>query len=115
MSEPSRPTVAQIEDEIRALGNAAPETAIADLTAVAQRAIIELNRVAKQQSAEHRGQPSWGQWARVANAVRSAILQVAAVRDAIKPLTSPTAASPVRSSDKPDDEVTSDRASKESR
>ena len=86
MAEPTRPTVAEVEAQIRALGAAPPGTAVADLTAVAHRAIIELNRVAKQQATERRGQPDWGQWAKLANAVRGSVLQVATVRDAIKPL-----------------------------
>lgn len=89
MSEPERTSVAQIEQQIRELAVSSPETAAADLTAVAQRAIIELNRVAKQQATERRGRPEWGHWARLANAVRGSILQVATVRDAIKLLPRP--------------------------
>jgi hypothetical protein len=99
MTEAPPPSVADLEQQIRLLGAAAPETAIVDLTTVAQRAIIELNRVAKQQATERRGQPEWGQWARLANAVRGSILQVATVRDAIKPLVKASAVPSGESSD----------------
>jgi len=86
MAESTKMTVAQIEDAIRALGTAESRQAVAELTAVANRAIIELHRVARAESTAHRGQPDWGSWAKLANAVRGSVLQVATVRDALKSL-----------------------------
>jgi hypothetical protein len=53
---------------------------------VANRAVVELHRLAREQANLHRGQPEWGKWARLANAVRSGILQLAAIRDSVKGL-----------------------------
>jgi hypothetical protein len=53
---------------------------------VANRAVAELHRVAREQANRRRGQPDWGKWARLANAVRSGILQLAAIRDSVKGL-----------------------------
>jgi|SRR4051794_12255939 len=86
MAESTKLTVAQIEDAIRALGTSESRQAVADLTAVANRAIIELHRVARAESSARRGQPDWGSWAKLANAVRGSVLQVATVRDALKSL-----------------------------
>jgi hypothetical protein len=77
-------TAASVEDDIRRLAEAPPERAAADLTAVANRAIIELHKVARAQANAHRGEAEWGKWARLANAVRSGVLQLAAIRDALK-------------------------------
>jgi hypothetical protein len=82
----SQPTTDEIERAIRQLGARPPHEAIPSLTAVANRAVIELNRVAREQASLHRGQPDWGKWARLANAVRSGILQLAAIRDSVKGL-----------------------------
>jgi hypothetical protein len=84
MNDAETVTAASIEDAIRRLGEAPPERAVADLTAVANRAIIELHRVARAQANAHRGEAEWGRWARLANAVRSGVLQLAAIRDALK-------------------------------
>ena len=40
--------------------------------------------MARAQANAHRGEPEWGKWARLANAVRSGVLQLAAIRDALK-------------------------------
>lgn len=80
------PSIEALEASIRELSAGPPEQAIADLTVVANRAIIELHRVAREQAKAQRGQPEWGSWARLANAVRSGVLQVAAIRDSVKGL-----------------------------
>jgi hypothetical protein len=79
-------TVESIERDIRSLAANEPEQAVAELTAVANRVIIELNKIARGQAAERRGQPDWGAWARLANAVRGTVLQVATIRDSLKVL-----------------------------
>ena|SRR5579871_2603246 len=76
----------RIEQAIRALADQPPERAVIDLTAVANRAIIELHKAARQQAGARRGAADWGAWARLANAARSCVLQVAAVRDSLKTL-----------------------------
>jgi hypothetical protein len=80
------PTAEEIERAIRQFGTRPPDEAIPGLTLLANRAVIELNRVARDQANLHRGQPDWGKWARLANAVRSGILQLAAIRDSVKGL-----------------------------
>ena len=87
----SDPSVAdQLDDLIKRLASAPPEQALADLTNVANRAIIELHKLARQEANARRGQPEWGKWARLANAVRSGVLQIAAVRDSVKGIRSGT-------------------------
>jgi hypothetical protein len=76
----------RIEDLIKQLANEPPEQAVADLTSVANRAVIELHKVARQEANARRGAADWGKWARLANAVRSGVLQLAAIRDSIKGL-----------------------------
>jgi len=82
--EGERLTVGTIDRAVRELADAAPERAIVDLAAVANRAIIELHKVAREQANQRRGAPEWGKWARLANAARSTVLQMAAVRDSLK-------------------------------
>ena len=89
------PTPEDVERAIRQIGARAPEEAIPGLTLLANRAIIELHRVSREQANQRRGQPDWGKWARLANAIRSGVLQVAAIRDSVKGLeltASPTSA-----------------------
>jgi hypothetical protein len=90
--EGKRLDTAAIDRAIRDLADAAPEQAIADLAAVANRAAIELNKLARSQANQRRGAPEWGKWARLANATRSNVLQMAAVRDSLKAMgaTAPT-------------------------
>jgi hypothetical protein len=82
----NEPTAEEIERFIRQLGARPPEESIPGLTLVANRAIIELHRVARGQANQQRGQESWGKWARLANAVRSGVLQLASIRDSVKGL-----------------------------
>ena len=84
-----RPSAKNIDGAIRDLANAPPEVAISDLAAVANRAVIELNKVARTQANLLRGAPEWGKWARLANATRSTVLQMAAVRDSLKAMGAP--------------------------
>lgn len=82
--ESERPAVDRVEQLIRDLGSGPPEQAVVDLTAVANRAVIELHKLARQEANQRRGEPDWGKWARLANAARSGVLQIAAVRDSVK-------------------------------
>jgi hypothetical protein len=89
MAESAPATVAEVEQAIRALATAEPRQAVADLTAIANRAIIELHKAARAEANAQRGQPAWGAWARLANAVRGSVLAIATVRDAQKGLPPP--------------------------
>ncbi len=80
------PTAEEIERFVRQLGARAPEESIPGLTLIANRAVIELHRVARAQANQQRGQEDWGTWARLANAVRSGVLQLASIRDAVRGL-----------------------------
>jgi hypothetical protein len=82
--EPEPSAVDRVEQLIREIAAEPPEQAVVDLTAVANRSIIELNKLARQQASNRRGEPDWGKWARLANAARSGVLQIAAVRDSLK-------------------------------
>ena len=84
--EPTKPAISELEDAIRRLADGPPDRAAADLTAVANRAIIELHKVARDQERQRRGEADWGGWARLANAARGSVLQVATVRDSLKRL-----------------------------
>lgn len=90
MSEAQKPSVAEIDAAIRSMRGGPPEQAAIDLVAIANRAIIELHNVARSEASRRRGTPEWGQWARLANAARSGVLQIAAVRDSLKAV-APTA------------------------
>ena len=87
--EHEAPTVGTVDEMIRRLAGGAPDRAIQDLTAVANRAVIELHKIAREQARDRRGAPDWGKWAKVANAARSGVLQVAAIRDSVKGLGAP--------------------------
>ena len=96
MSEENEVTVDTLDQGIRRLAEQGPDRAIADLTTLANRAIIELHKIARQEASRRRGEPDWGSWARLANAVRSGVLQVAAIRDSVKglPVVQPPAPTP---------------------
>lgn len=84
--EEQEPTVELLDRAIRGMGAGPPERAVADLTAIANRAVIELHKIARQEANRRRGEPDWAKWAGVANAARSGVLQIAAVRDSLKRL-----------------------------
>jgi len=86
LAEDERGSLETIDQGIRQLAEGPAEQAVADLTAVANRAIIELHKLARQEANRRRGEPDWGPWARLANAVRSGVLQIAAIRDSVKGL-----------------------------
>jgi hypothetical protein len=77
----ARPLPPDIEDAIRRLSAAErPEAAALTLAAIANRAVAELNKLARAQSNARRGQPDWGAWAGLANTARDAVLRVATCR-----------------------------------
>jgi hypothetical protein len=82
--EDDRPAPERMDELIRQIAAEPPAQALGDLTNVANRAIIELHKLARQEANARRGQADWGKWARLANAVRSGVLQIAAVRDSVK-------------------------------
>lgn len=84
MTEPQELSLEAIDAAIRRLRSAPPEQAASDLAAIANRAIIELHNVARGEASKRRGDADWGRWARLANAARSGVLQLAAVRDTLK-------------------------------
>ncbi|MPZ15458.1 MAG: hypothetical protein GEU73_13730 [Chloroflexi bacterium] len=84
--ERTHSTVEVADQAIRQLAEAAPERALTDLTAIAHRAIIELNKIARNEASRRRGAADWGRWARMANATRGTVLQMASIRDSLKGL-----------------------------
>jgi hypothetical protein len=95
MAESAPASVADVEQAIRIIATAEPRQAVADLTAIVNRGIIELHKVARAEANAQRGQPTWGAWARLANAVRGSVLAIATVRDSLKNMASlPPASSP---------------------
>ncbi len=45
---------------------------------------MELHKLARAQAQERRGEADWGDWAKLANAARTAVLQAASCRDAAR-------------------------------
>lgn len=84
MSERQKLSAEELEAAIHELRSNPPEQAVVDLTALAHRAIIDLHNVARDEANKRRGAADWGTWASLANAARSAVLQIAAVRDTLK-------------------------------
>lgn len=84
MAQPVDLSPDAIDTALRAWRAGPPERAAIDLAAIANRAIIELHNVARAEANKRRGGEDWGQWARLANAARSGVLQLAAVRDSLK-------------------------------
>jgi hypothetical protein len=84
MSEEQELSLESIDAAIRRFRALPPGQAASDQAANANPAIIQLHNVARTAANERRGAPDWGQWARLANAARSGVLQVAAIRDTLK-------------------------------
>jgi len=82
--EQDEASVRTLDEGIRRLAEGPPEQAIRDLTAVANRAVIEIHKIAREQAKDQRGGADWGKWAKLANAARSGVLQLAAIRDSVK-------------------------------
>jgi hypothetical protein len=58
--------------------------ALLALVEAANRLTVEIHRRARLEAQTQRGTPSWGAWAKLANAGRSAVLQMATCRDAAR-------------------------------
>ena len=77
----TRPIPREVEEAIRAVSvSEEPAAAALTLAAIANRAVAELNKLARAQSNARRGQPEWGAWAGLANTARDAVLRVATLR-----------------------------------
>lgn len=71
----------EVDDAIRlAATTERPEQAALTLAAIANRAIAELNKLARAEANRRRGQPDWGTWAGLANTARDAVLKVSTCR-----------------------------------
>jgi|DewCreStandDraft_1066081.scaffolds.fasta_scaffold75091_1 hypothetical protein len=85
--EPESPATPTPQSVISAtVADRPPAEAALALAELAGRVVAELNKLARAQAEAHRGQPDWGRWAKLANATRSAVLQVATCRDAAREL-----------------------------
>ena len=81
MTEGERPIPPEVDAAIRAVATAErPEDAALTLASIANRAVAELNKLARAEGNARRGQPDWGAWAGLANSARDAILRVATCR-----------------------------------
>jgi hypothetical protein len=77
----ARPLPRAVDEAIRGVAAAErPDLAALTLAAIANRAIAELNRMARAEANKRRGQPDWGAWASLANAARDAVLKLSACR-----------------------------------
>lgn len=74
------PIPREVEEAIRGSAAARPEEAALTLSAIANRAIAELNKLARAEANRRRGQPDWGAWAGLANAARDAVLRTSTCR-----------------------------------
>lgn len=80
-SDERRPIPAEVDQAIRSIGQAQqPEQAALTLAAIANRAIAELNKLARAEANNKRGTPEWGSWASLANSARDAALKTATCR-----------------------------------
>jgi hypothetical protein len=71
----------EVDTLVRAAAEAAsPVQAALTLAAIANRAIAELNKVARGEANARRGAEDWGAWASLANAARDAALKTATCR-----------------------------------
>jgi hypothetical protein len=77
----TRPIPREVEEAIRGVSTTErPEEAALTLAAIANRAIAELNKMARAEANKRRGQPEWGSWAGMSNAARDAVLKLATCR-----------------------------------
>lgn len=80
-SEDQRPIPSDVDQAIRGVSQEEnPEQAALTLAAIANRAIAELNKLARSQANSKRGTPEWGNWASLANSARDAALKTATCR-----------------------------------
>jgi hypothetical protein len=74
------------EQALRAATEQPPREAALALAELVNRAAVELHKLARAQAQATRGEPAWGDWAKLANAARTAVLQAASCRDAARGL-----------------------------
>ncbi len=63
-----------------------PSEAALRLAEASSRIAVELHKLARAQAQARRGEADWGDWAKLANAARTAVLQAASCRDAARGL-----------------------------
>jgi hypothetical protein len=81
--ESGQPIPREVDQAIRdAATIQAPARAALTLAAIANRAIAELNKLARAEANRRRGQADWGTWAGLANTARDAVLRVSSCRKA---------------------------------
>jgi hypothetical protein len=72
----------EVEQAIQAaLAADTPELASVQLATMANRLVAELHKLARAQANEHKGLPTWGRWAALANASRDAVLKMSMCRE----------------------------------
>ncbi len=71
---------------VDAAANGPPTEAALALAELVNRAAVELHKLARAQAQARRGEADWGDWAKLANAARTAVLQAASCRDAARGL-----------------------------
>lgn len=77
----SRPLPAPVDAAIRAAGSEGdPEQRVLVLAAIANRAVAELNKLAREEASNRKGTDAWPAWASLANAARDAVLKMATCR-----------------------------------
>ena len=69
-----------------ASGGRPPAEAALALAEQVNRATVELHKLARSEAQARRGQADWGDWAKLANAARTAVLHAASCRDASRGL-----------------------------
>lgn len=62
-------------------GSTGPEAAAYAVAVLANRAVTELHRLAKNEATARKGAPEWGNWAAFQNAARNLVLQSSTARD----------------------------------
>jgi hypothetical protein len=80
------PTSGLTEQALRAAAERPPTEAALALAELVNRASVELHKLARAQAQARRGEADWGDWAKLANAARTAVLQAASCRDAAREL-----------------------------
>ena len=74
------------EQVLQAATSRPPAEAALALAELVNRSCVELHKLARAQAQARRGEPDWGDWAKLANAARTAVLQAASCRDAARGL-----------------------------
>ncbi|HLH20948.1 MAG TPA: hypothetical protein VK066_00380 [Chloroflexota bacterium] len=75
-----------VEQALRSATGRPPADAAVALAELVNRSAVELHKLARAQAQARRGEADWGDWAKLANAARTAVLQAASCRDAARGL-----------------------------